>query len=130
MNVDRLPPAPETIEQSGVGRRLLFDLILKLMHVEGLTTVSTLSARSRLPIALISELVDEFRELTLLESLGTQGRDFAAELRYALTSKGHEWAVAALQRCHTSALRRSRWRPSGTRSSSSGSPPSRSGPSS
>jgi predicted ATPase with chaperone activity len=94
-----LPPAPETIAQSGVGHRLLFDLILKLMHVEGLTTASKLAARSRLPIAVISELVDEFRELTLLETLGTQGRDFAAEMRYALTGKGHEWATAALQRC-------------------------------
>jgi hypothetical protein len=94
-----LPPAPETIAEAGVGRRLLSDLVLKLMHVEGRTTVSSISARSRLPIALISELIDEFRELMLLESLGTQGRDFAAELRYALTSKGHEWATAALHRC-------------------------------
>jgi predicted ATPase with chaperone activity len=92
------PPAPESIEQSGVGHRLLFDLVLKLIYVEGLTTVSALSARSRLPIALISDLVDELRQLTLLESLGTQGRDFAAELRYALTGKGHEWAAAALER--------------------------------
>jgi hypothetical protein len=96
--VHALPPAPETIEQSGVGRRLLFDLVLKLIHIEGLTTVSALSGRSRLPIALISELVDEFRELALLETLGTQGRDFAAEMRYALTGKGHEWALGALER--------------------------------
>ena len=53
MIVHALPPAPETIEQSGVGRRLLFDLILKLIHIEGLPTVSALAARSRLPIALI-----------------------------------------------------------------------------
>jgi predicted ATPase with chaperone activity len=96
--VHPIPPAPETIEQAGVGRRLLFDLVLKLIHIEGLTTVSALATRVRLPIALISELIDEFRELTLLETLGTQGRDFAAEMRYALTGKGHEWALGALQR--------------------------------
>ena len=100
MIVHALPPAPETIEQSGVGRRLLFDLVLKLIHIEGLTTVSALSGRLRLPIALISELVDEFRELALLETLGTQGRDFAAEMRYALTGKGHDWALGALERSH------------------------------
>jgi hypothetical protein len=92
------PPAPETIEQSGVGHRLLFDLMLKLIHVEGLTTASALCARSRLPIALISDLIDESRQLMLLETLGTHGRDLAAELRYALTSKGHDWAMAALER--------------------------------
>jgi hypothetical protein len=92
------PPAPESIEQSGVGHRLLFDLTLKLIHVEGLTTASALCARSRLPITLISDLIDEFRQLMLLETLGTHGRDFAAELRYALTSKGHDWAITALER--------------------------------
>jgi len=56
----------------------------------------------RLPIALISKLIDEFRELTLLETLGTQGRVFAAEMRYALTGRGQEWRS---ERC--SALLRS-----------------------
>lgn len=98
MTVHAPPPAPETIEQSGVGHRLLVDLVLKLIHVEGLATVSALSARSRLPIALLSELLDEFRQLMLLETLGTQGRDLAAELRYALTGKGQDWAMAALER--------------------------------
>ena len=98
MTVHTPPPAPESIEQSGVGHRLLFDLVLKLIHVEGLTTVSALCARSRLPISLVSELVDEFRQLKVLESLGTHGRDLAAEMRYALTGKGHDWAAAALER--------------------------------
>ena len=98
MTVHTPPPAPESIAQSGVGHRLLFDLVLKLLHVEGLSTVSALCARSRLPVALVSDLVDELRQLMLLETLGTHGRDFAAELRYALTSKGHDWAVAALER--------------------------------
>ncbi|HET6518753.1 MAG TPA: hypothetical protein VFG47_02915 [Geminicoccaceae bacterium] len=98
MTVHAPPPAPESIEKSGVGHRLLLDLVLKLIHVEGLTTVSALCARSRLPIALVSELVDEFRQLKLLESLGTHGRDLAAEMRYALTGKGHDWAAAALER--------------------------------
>lgn len=98
MTVHVPPPAPETIEQSGVGHRLLVDLVLKLVHVEGLTTASALSTRSRLPIALISDLLDEFRQLALVETLGTHGRDFAAELRYALTGKGQDWAMAALER--------------------------------
>ena len=98
MTVYAPPPAPESIEQSGVGHRLLSDLVLKLVHVEGLSTVSALCARSRLPVALVSDLVDELRRLMLLETLGTHGRDFAAELRYGLTSKGHDWAAAALER--------------------------------
>lgn len=99
MNVHAPPPAPNSIKETGVGHKLLFDLILKIMHTEGLTTASMLAARSRLPIALVSDLVEEAREFALLESLGTRGRDFTAELRYGLTSKGHDWAIEALSRC-------------------------------
>jgi hypothetical protein len=93
------PPAPTSIEEAGVGHKLLFDLILKLMHVEGLTTVSTLADRARLPMALVTGLVEEARDFALLESLGARGANLSAELRYGLTSKGHDWAIEALDRC-------------------------------
>ena len=99
MRVHAPPPAPNSIKEAGVGHKLLFDLILKLMHAEGLTTVSMLAARARLPVALVTELVEEAREFALLESLGARGADLSAELRYALTGKGHDWAIEALDRC-------------------------------
>ena len=100
MSVYAPPPAPNSIKEAGVGHKLLFDLILKLMHVEGLATVSMLAGRARLPTVLVAELVEEAREFALLESLGARGRDFNAELRYALTGKGRDWAIEALDRCH------------------------------
>jgi hypothetical protein len=99
MSVHAPPPAPNSIKEAGVGHKLLFELILKLMHAEGLTTVSMLAARSRLPVSLVADLVEEAREFTLVESRGARGRDFSAELRYALTGKGHDWAIEALERC-------------------------------
>jgi predicted ATPase with chaperone activity len=100
MSVYAPPPAPGSIKEAGVGHKLLFDLVLKLMHAEGLTAVSMLAARTRLPIALVADLVEEAREIALLESRGARGRDLSAELRYALTGKGREWAIEALDRCH------------------------------
>jgi hypothetical protein len=99
MSVHAPPPAPTSIKEAGVGHKLLFDLLLKLMHVEGLSTVTMLAARSRLPGTLLADLVDEAREFALLETRGTRGSDFSAELRYALTGKGHDWAIEALERC-------------------------------
>ena len=99
MSVYAPPPAPSSIKEAGVGHKLLFDLILKPMHAEGLETMSMLAARVRLPVALISDLVEEAREFALVESLGALGREFSAELRYALTGKGHDWAIEALERC-------------------------------
>jgi hypothetical protein len=58
-----------------------------------------LAARIRLPMALVTDLVEEARQFALLESLGARGRDFSAEIRYALTGKGHDWAIEALDRC-------------------------------
>jgi hypothetical protein len=98
MSVHAPPPAPSSIKEAGVGHKLLFDLLLKLMHVEGLSTVTMLAARSRLPGPLLADLVEEAREFALLESRGTRG-DLTAELRYALTGKGHDWATEALERC-------------------------------
>jgi hypothetical protein len=99
MSVYAPPPAPNSIKEAGVGHKLLFDLILKLVHADGLGTVSLLAARARLPTGLVAELVDEAREFALLESLGARGRDLSAELRYALTGKGRDWAIGALDRC-------------------------------
>ena len=99
MSVYAPPPAPNSIKEAGVGHKLLFDLLLKLMYAEGLSTVSMLSARARLPAALVSDLVEEAREFALLESRGARGRDLSAELRYALTEKGRDWAIEALDRC-------------------------------
>src|SRR5918994_1307037 len=100
MRVHAPPPAPNSIKEAGVGHKLLFDLVLKLMHAEGLTTVSMLAARARLPAALLADLVEEAREFALVESLGARGRDLSSELRYALTGKGRDWATEALERSH------------------------------
>jgi hypothetical protein len=100
MSVHAPPPAPASIKETGVGHKLLFDLVLKLMHAEGLATVSMLAARTRLPIPLLVDLVEEAREFALVESLGSRGRDLSAELRYGLTDKGRDWAIEALERCH------------------------------
>src|SRR5919106_6595400 len=99
MTVYAPPPAPNSLKEAGVGHKLLFDLMLKLIHAEGLTTVSMLAARARLPVALVMDLIEEAREFALLESLGARGRDLNAELRYALTGKGRDWAIEALDLC-------------------------------
>ena len=98
MTVYPAPAAAASIDGTGVGHKLLFDLMLKLMHVEGLSTVCELAARSKLPLALVGDLVDEARGASLMESLGTRHRDFSAELRFALTGKGQQWASEALSR--------------------------------
>ena len=98
MTIFSPPPAPTSIGEAGIGRRMVLDLILKGMHVQGLETISALAGRIRLPAALIADLVDEAREMAIIQTLGGRGISVANELRYDLTEKGHDWAVEALER--------------------------------
>jgi predicted ATPase with chaperone activity len=92
------PSAPTSMTEAGISRRLLLDLLLKHMHVQGLETIAELAARIRLPASLVNDAVDEARELALIQTLGGRGQGMASELRYDLTAKGHEWAIEALDR--------------------------------
>jgi predicted ATPase with chaperone activity len=92
------PAAPSSLDEAGISRRMVLDLILKFMHVQGLETISELASRIRLPGALIGEMLDEARGLAVVQTLGGRGAGVAAELRYDLTEKGHAWAADALSR--------------------------------
>jgi predicted ATPase with chaperone activity len=92
------PPAPTSLGEAGISRRMVLDLILKFMHVQGHETISELAGRTRLPGALIGEMLDEARELAVVQTLGGRGSGVAAELRFDLTEKGHGWAADALAR--------------------------------
>lgn len=98
MTIFSPPPAPTSIGEAEISRRMVLDLVLKFMHVQGLETISELAGRIRLPGALIGEMLDEARELAVVQTLGARGSSVAAELRYDLTEKGHGWAAEALSR--------------------------------
>lgn len=98
MTIFSPPMAPTSIDETGISRRMALDLCLKFMREQGLETVSELAARVRLPAALISAMLDEARELAVVQTLGSRGTGVAAELRYELTEKGHGWAIEALER--------------------------------
>jgi predicted ATPase with chaperone activity len=92
------PRAPASLAEAGISRRMVLDLILKFMHVQGVETISALAGRIRLPAALIADLVDEAREMAIIQTLGGRGTGAGNELRYDLTEKGHDWAAEALDR--------------------------------
>ena len=98
MTIFSPPPAPTSIGEAGISRRMVLDLILKLMHMQGLETISELAGSIRLPGGLIGEMLDEARELAVVQTLGGRGSGVAAELRFDLTEKGHGWAADALAR--------------------------------
>jgi hypothetical protein len=90
------PIMPETVEDTGVDRSLLLELLVKAMYVTGRSRFSALSDHMKISRAVLHTLFEDAREMLLVETLGSQGEDSTAEMRYSLTSKGRGWAIEAL----------------------------------
>ena len=91
-----LPPAPTTIAETGLGEGFLIDLLLKTIYRMGLEAPGEISKAIKLPVGVINQLIENAKAKRLIETLGQLGASLTAEMRYALTSKGREWALEAL----------------------------------
>ncbi len=90
------PVPPRSIEETGLGLNNLIGQILKTMYVTGRDRSSLISDSLKLNNAIIGSLLEELKERALVENLGLAGESPHSEFRYALTSKGREWAVESL----------------------------------
>jgi hypothetical protein len=87
-----IPPAPVTIDDTGIPSDRLTQLLLKTLYV-GEATGTTLGERMRLPFSVIGPLLEAARVQLLIEVLGTANATAgAAGYRYALTDLGRDRA--------------------------------------
>ena len=90
------PVAPRTIADTGLDPELLLDLLIKTVFRQGMERPSDMAAAICLPLGIVDQILREAVTQALLEIRGQRGANFAAEMRYALTIKGREWAERAL----------------------------------
>ena len=90
------PPAPTTIAETGLDAGFLVDLMLKTIYRMGLEAPNEISQTLKLPVGVVIQLIEQAQAKKLLETLGQLGASLTAEMRYALTGKGREWALEAL----------------------------------
>ncbi|HVH81937.1 MAG TPA: hypothetical protein VM782_21235, partial [Stellaceae bacterium] len=93
--INRLPLAPSSIAEAGIGPRNLLNLMLKLMHLESLGTASELAVRMKLPRRLVESLLQEATQLRFVMAMGSANGDLA--IRYALGEQGKTAARDALE---------------------------------
>jgi hypothetical protein len=111
--LNRMPPAPTTVADTGLSEAELLNLMLKLIHIQSLDRASTLAEAMCLPQVVLQELIRMAVARSLLAP-GTQenvpaGRtgpqrgsilrgdaSSFADLRYALSERGRAWALEAL----------------------------------
>ncbi|MEZ5911462.1 MAG: ATPase [Paracoccaceae bacterium] len=90
------PPAPRSLQDTGLSPVMLRDLLLKTMFRMNGEQVTALSKALALPVPVVQELVDMARSQRLLEATGTLHATSGNEMGYQLTDAGKARALDAL----------------------------------
>jgi len=94
---DFIPPVPKTLDDTGISIIFLVNLLIKTMHVAGFELPTQLGDELKLPVSLTVELLDEARDMKLVEVLGVTGQSLMSEMRHSLTDAGKRAANEALE---------------------------------
>ncbi len=90
------PPAPRSLEDTGLTLVMMRDILLKTMFRMNLDQVTELSKVMCLPVNVVQELVDKARDQKLLQATGTLHANSGGEMGYELTDAGKSRALDAL----------------------------------
>jgi len=95
------PAAPRNLEETGVDPLFLLSHMTKGMFSENLETPSQIADATCLPSGIVNALLKDAQDRKLAEAIGqSESRIGAvAEMRYALTRAGREWAADASEQC-------------------------------
>ncbi len=90
------PPLPKNLEETGLSVADLLNLVAKAMY-NGAEMPSSIGGMLKLPARIIQLVIEQAKERKMIDILGSAGGSVASELRYALTEKGRQWAVDAME---------------------------------
>jgi hypothetical protein len=89
------PTIPDRVEDLGIPRSLVSDLILRYLWLHGSATLSKLHETLKLSFPILETLFHQFRQQQLLEVKGMQGNDYS----FSLTGGGRTLATARNEVC-------------------------------
>ena len=92
------PPAPRDLRETGVSEQFLVNHMLKFMHVKALETPSQIAENLKLPVGIVTGLLQFAKDNALVQVLGASGLSMMSELRYDLTEQGRRRALEQMQR--------------------------------
>jgi hypothetical protein len=91
--LNRIPPEPETIPETGIAATELLNLMLKQIHLSRLETMVQFVDALKVAPRIVEELVREAVARGLLAAMGSMG----TTMRYELSERGRAWAQEALK---------------------------------
>src|SRR6188472_3552569 len=99
MPIDSLiPPAPRTIEDTGLAAELVYEIATKTLHVTGAQTGSELAAKLGVGFAVIEPCIDLMKRERNCEISG--GAIAPQSYVYRLTEAGHSRAGEFIEQSH------------------------------
>jgi len=84
---DSWPVIPDRLQDLGIPRSMVTDLILRYLWLHGAGTLATLNTALKLSFPVLETLFHQFRQQQLLEVKGMLGNDYS----FTLTSTGRRW---------------------------------------
>ena len=87
----RTPKAPRTVEESGLNTTFISQLIMKHALTMGEFNIPAISARIKLPAAIVDQVIEDLRNLHLVEVKGA-GQLTRLSYQFALTELGKKHA--------------------------------------
>ncbi len=92
-----MPPI-QKIEDTGLNRFFLVDLMLKIMFSYGVETKRAIAEEIKLPLNVVDKLMELAYDRRLVESMGaTDQTRLTSDLRYGLSEPGRQAAIRALE---------------------------------
>src|SRR5581483_10257301 len=89
------PIMPDKVEDLGISRAVVGDLILRYLWLHGSGTLSSLHQTLKLSFPLLETMFHQFRQQQLLEVKGMVGNDYS----FSLTTSGRAQATARNEVC-------------------------------
>ncbi len=96
MQTDARPSVPDSVEDTGLSREFLMDLLLRVLYVQGAHTGVALAEAMKLPFTLLDDFLLTLQTRRLLELRGTTGHGRSAYV-FDLTNQGRGRARETMQ---------------------------------
>ena len=94
-HLENRPTLPDRIEDLGIPRSLVSDLILRYLWMHGTGTLASLNETLKLSFPILEGIFHQFRQQQLLEVKGMLGNDYS----FSLTHAGRAQATARYEVC-------------------------------
>src|SRR5437879_3656929 len=87
------PAVPNTLQELGISRSLVLDLMIRRLLLEGYSTLETLSGKLKLSVGVLSTVFTHMRQQQLVEIKGMVGNDY----QFSLSGAGRALAGERFQ---------------------------------